>query len=353
MMASAITEAFGIDEKFDLRKLSTGLINQTYKITPEKGGSYLLQQINTKVFLEPLAVQKNYRIIQRHLSQKGGFHLPEIVPARNGELIFTYDNIVWRCFEFIPHTYSPAVSSNPDEAWQVANCFGKFSAELSDLDTKKLSIILPGFHDLDFRFKQFETAVKAAVPERMKEAKRFIEQAYSHKLFIEYYQKIASAKKQYPLHTLHHDCKIANILFKEGTSEIYSPIDLDTTQPGLYFSDFGDMIRSMAPNLSENETNINELIVRKDFYAAIKDGYLHSMQLYLTKEEWEDIDMSGKIIVYMQALRFLTDYLNSDIYYHIDYPEQNKDRAANQFQLLTLLIDYTKHLSEKKIYSGS
>ena len=159
---------------------------------------------------------------------------------------------------------------------------------------------------------------------------------------------LSTLPKQYPLHILHHDCKIANILFDENTNEIFSPIDLDTTQPGLFFSDIGDMFRSMTPSISEGEADIQSMVLREDFYQAIRDGYLSAMSQYLTKDELESIDLSGKLIVYMQALRFLTDYLNNDIYYQIEYSEQNKDRAANQFCLLSLLENHIKSSVGKK-----
>lgn len=348
MIESAITEAFVIDGVAKLQKLSSGLINLTYKLTDRHGKNFLLQKINTQVFATPKDIQHNYWVIQQHLKEKNSFHLPDIIFTYHGEPLFTYNGIVWRCFEYITETYSPSVSSSADEAWRVANCFGKFSAELSDLDPKSLAMILPRFHDLEWRFNQLIDAVKQASVEKIKEAKPLIESAIEYKKIVSFYNEIVKSPKQFPLHILHHDCKIANILFHLDTNEIYTPIDLDTTQSGLYFSDLGDMIRSIVPNLSENDSNTDDLFLRKDFYQAVRDGYLHAMQDFLTQEELQNIDMSGKIVTYMQALRFLTDYLNGDIYYHTDYLGQNKDRADNQFQLLFLLDNYTKDFSKQR-----
>ena len=342
MIESSVKEAFEISEASTFQQLSSGIINRSYKVTCENGQCFLLQQINTQVFPKPLDIQNNYVQIQHHLFDKKSFRLPKIIPTKTHQLLFTQGEAVWRCFEFISDTYSPSISSNTDEAWQVAYCFGKFSADLYDLDTKKLSVILPGFHDLKLRYHQFEVAVKSASDARLQQAKHLIEQAYQYKSLVDFYIKIIDAPAQYPLHILHQDCKIANILFHEKTRKVLCPVDLDTTQPGLFFSDLGDMIRSMSPNMYENATDIDEMVLRMDFYQAIKDGYLSAMQHYLTENELENIDMSGKIIVYMQALRFLTDYLNNDVYYHINYPEHNKNRAANQFKLLLLIIDKLK-----------
>lgn len=352
MIDAAITEAFGIDGEIKLQRLSSGLINHTYKITDKKDKEFLLQRINTQVFQEPEKIQSNYIKIQRHLAEKNSFNLPALILTCNNELLFKQDGVIWRCFEYVKNTYSPAISSSADEAWKVANCFGRFSAELSDLDPESLSVILPGFHDLGLRFGQFETAVKSAEEKKRKEARSLIDMAFQNRSLVDFYNKITNDRQHFRLYILHHDCKIANILFKKSTHEIYSPIDLDTTQPGLFFSDLGDMIRSIVPNLSENDVHFDDLLLREDFYAAVRDGYLEAMQPFLTKAELEHIDMSGKIVVYMQALRFLTDYLNNNIYYHTDYPEQNKDRATNQFRLLSLLNQYSGSLSKKRYVSG-
>lgn len=353
MIEIAVKRAFNLAQDIVLKKLSTGLINYTYKTTASNGDTFLLQQINTQVFHEPLVIQQNYQKIQKHLLSHNSFRLPQIVTTQDGDLIYQDEGSVWRCFEFVKNTYSPHKSSNANEAWLVANCFGKFSAELSDLDPSTISVVLPGFHDLALRFNQFETALNSASDERKNMAKSLIDKAYENIYLVDFYKKISIIPSQYPLHILHHDCKIANILFNEETNEIFSPIDLDTTQPGLFFSDIGDMVRSMAPSISEGETDLQNMILREDFYQAIRDGYLAAMSNHLTKEELGNIDLSGKLIVYMQALRFLADYLNNDVYYQIEYAEQNKDRAANQFHLLSLLNNYLRSDTAKQIYLNS
>jgi hypothetical protein len=103
------------------------------------------------------------------------------------------------------------------------------------------------------------------------------------------------------------------------------------------------MIRSIAPNIPENAKEIEDMQLRTDFIEAIYEGYLENMRAHLTTAEIQDLQLAGKILVYMQALRFAADYLNNDIYYHISYPAQNKDRTANQLKLLQLLTAYTKN----------
>jgi Ser/Thr protein kinase RdoA (MazF antagonist) len=256
-------------------------------------------------------------------------------------LLYKKDAETWRCFEYIPDTYSPLIASSAEEAYLVAKCFGKFSADLSGLDTSKVKTILPGFHDLLLRYNQFETALSNATEERKEDAKQLLQELDTHTYLVKYYENMLTKPLLYPLHILHHDCKIANILLYNSTNRVYSPIDLDTTQPGYFFSDIGDMIRSMAPNIPEGAKEIEDMHLRTDFIEAVNEGYLETMREHLTPAEIQDLPLAGKILVYMQALRYVADYLNNDIYYRISYPTQNKDRAANQLRLLQLLTDYT------------
>lgn len=340
VIPSTVKDAYDFPDDIVSQQLSTGLINHTYKVKNTAGAAFLLQKINTNVFTAPFVLQQNYQKIKQHFEKEQSYMLPKIITTKNGDLLLEDKSYVWRCFEFINDTYSPTISTTPDEAWLVANCFGTFSARLSNLDPKNIETVLPGFHDLSLRFRQFQDALAGASEDRKQAAAKFIQKAQDHQNLVTFYEKVSSDNKRFPLHILHHDCKIANILFKRSDHKIYSPIDFDTTQPGLFFSDIGDMIRSMVPNYPEDHAKVEELTIREAFYEAVRDGYLEAMHPYLSKDEMQQIDLSGNLIVYMQALRFLTDYLNQDIYYQTKYPAQNLDRAANQFQLLSLLIKY-------------
>ncbi|HTN36091.1 MAG TPA: phosphotransferase [Arachidicoccus sp.] len=354
MIESSVKDAFNFPGDIAVEKLSTGLINHTYKTTFPNGEVFLLQSINTKVFTQPLVIQQNYLKIKQHFESAQSYILPAILRTTKGKLLYEDNGYVWRCFEFIKDTYSPTVSSTADEAWLVAGCFGNFSAKLSDLEVMSIQTVLQGFHDLSLRFAQFSASLEVASEDRKKAAQVYIKTALEQEHLVTFYEKVQQQPAHFPLHILHHDCKIANILFRKSDQKIYSPIDLDTTQPGLFFSDIGDMIRSMVPNHPEDYPHIEALALREDFYEAVRDGYLMSMSQFLTKEEIQHIDMSGKIIVFMQALRFLTDYLNNDIYYQTSYSSQNLDRAANQFRLLELLINYVEghDRKQRKIYIG-
>jgi hypothetical protein len=123
-------------------------------------------------------------------------------------------------------------------------------------------------------------------------------------------------------------------------------IDLDTLMPGYFLSDLGDMMRTYLCAYDENETDLAKITIREDYFKALMIGYLSEMADILTAEEKTQLLFAGKFILYMQALRFLSDYLQGSIYYPISYPEQNLIRSLNQFQLLQSIVEKEKNLEQ-------
>ena len=149
-----------------------------------------------------------------------------------------------------------------------------------------------------------------------------------YELFIEH----PDAKKR----VIHHDTKISNVLFDENYKGV-CVIDLDTVMPGYFLSDVGDMIRTYITPVSEEESDFSKIVIQQDFLQAIKKGYYHYMGNELTEFEKQHFFFAGEMMIYMQAIRFLTDYFNYDKYYKINYTEQNLVRAKNQMYLLKAL----------------
>ena len=104
--------------------------------------------------------------------------------------------------------------------------------------------------------------------------------------------------------------------------------------PGYFISDLGDMFRTYLSPGSEEETDLEKIFARKDFKDAIIEGYLSQMADQLTSKEKELIPYAGEFMIFMQAIRFLSDFLNGDVYYGIRYEMNNFDRTKNQLHLL-------------------
>ena len=325
-----------------IESLGEGLIHRTYKVNfPGNEVPIVLQCINQTMFPQPENIINNYRIVSQHLKyQADTLKVPDMVLTLSGKLFWIdEDDNFWRATVFIPNSYAPSSLSDEREAFLVANSFAKFTLALAGLNADDLDTIIHDFHNLAFRYKQFETAIEKATMQRLLKSTHLVAELRQRKYLVDFFLEIKT-NAEYKLRVMHHDCKISNILFDKTTNEVICPVDLDTTMPGFYFSDLGDMIRSMACTVDENSTLWEEIDVEKRYYKAIVDGYVQSMKEALSAEEQKHIHHSGVLLVYMQSLRFVTDFLNNDIYYKTTYPEQNLNRALNQLILLEKLEEF-------------
>lgn len=330
--------------EFTVKPLKAGLINESFKVTSKMtGGSFLLQKINQHVFLKPEKVQHNYETLWKFLkSEEINFFIPEPKYFPDDTTLFCDSkNNFWRVFEFVESTLTQNIAEKPTDAKAVAITFAEFTSCFSDFDIEQLYITIPGFHDLSSRFKQFKESLHKNDFSRLSKSSSIINELKKREAYANFYD-IMTESDEFPQRVMHHDAKISNILFDEENGQPVCPVDLDTVMPGYFFSDIGDMIRSIACSHDENSIEFDSISIRKDFYQAILDGYQSVMNDFFTDSEKKYIHYAGVLIIYMQALRFMTDYLNGDIYYKIEYAEQNFDRAKNQFILLEKLEEFLK-----------
>jgi hypothetical protein len=322
-----------------INNLGNGLIHYTYKvINTDIQKTIVLQAINQKVFKNPDDILFNYEMVYQFLHAKtGNISIPAPIPTANNKLSWIdEDDNYWRATSFINDSYSPDIASDEESAYTVAKSFAIFTRSLSGLEAKKLKTIIPHFHDLSYRYEQFEDAVATASLERLLKSTHVIAELRQRKNLVGWYEMIALSPA-YPDRVMHHDCKITNILFSTLSQKVICPVDLDTLMPGKFFSDLGDMIRSMACTVDENSNSWEEINIRPDFYQNIMKGYMEGIGDIFSEEEKNDIHYAGLIMIYMQSVRFVTDFLNNDIYYKTSYPEQNLNRALNQLILLEKL----------------
>jgi hypothetical protein len=194
-----------------------------------------------------------------------------------------------------------------------------------------LKITIPEFHDLALRYHQFEQALIHGDAKRIATAKDAILLLQSHRAYVQQWLRF-TAHQDAHLRVTHHDTKISNVLFKDDAA--ICVIDLDTTMPGYFISDVGDMCRTYLCPVNEACQDLNLIKVLPERWTAIQEGYLKAMGEFLSNFEKDHFAFSGQCIIYMQALRFLTDYLQLDQYYRVERPSQNLDRTLNQIQLL-------------------
>lgn len=339
-MVEQVLTVYGIDpHQSQVVPLTSGLINNTWKVSSGKK-EYIVQRINDQVFRKPLEVASNIRMIDAYLKEHSPGYL-FVSPVRNldGDDIYFQEGAgFFRIFPFIKGSHTINTVTSPGEAFQAALQFGKFTRLLSGFEARLLHFTIPDFHNLTLRFRQFETALKQGDPERIKQSANLISEIQNQAGILELFEKIQQ-NTNFRQRVTHHDTKISNVLFDEQGKGL-CVIDLDTVMPGYFISDVGDMMRTYLSPANEEEKDFSKIEVREDFFKAIANGYLSSMGDELTADEQAMILYSGSFLIYMQAIRFLTDHLNRDLYYGARYEDHNFVRAGNQLVLL-------KRLNEK------
>lgn len=320
--------------------LGNGLIHHTYKVDftgPNSSAPIVLQSINRHMFKQPENIIHNYRLVFEGMSQNG-LHLAPLIPTLQGAWYWLDGHQhFWRATGFINGSYTKTAPNTAEEVYKTAQCFGHFTRSLNTIDTTQLKVIIPHFHDLSLRYTQFEQAVNGAGMERLLKSTHVIAELRQRKHLVQFYTSIQQQPADYPTRVMHHDCKLSNILLDQHTHQALCPVDLDTVMPGLFFSDLGDMIRSMSATQDENSTQWEAIDVNGTFYKAIIAGYLEGIGDNFTPAEKQHIHQAGLMMIFMQSLRFMADFLNNDVYYKITYPEQNLNRALNQLILLEKL----------------
>lgn len=317
-----------------VKQLHQGLINSTYFINTSTG-EYILQTINHHIFKDPLAIDTNINKLGAHLKKYAPNYLfTHLIPTKNGNTLIEWEGRYYRAFHKID-AYSLSVLDNPRQAEEASRQFGKFTQALSEFDIHELKITLPNFHNLTLRYQQFLEATEGGNTKRIEQAKDEIAYLKSNKKIVDRFE-LFIAHESTKLRVTHHDTKISNVLFNKenGIEKAICVIDLDTLMPGYFISDVGDMCRTYLCKVTEEEQDLNLVQIEKSRWDHLKNGYLSEMQNTLSNFELDHFIFAGQFMIYMQALRFLTDHLNNDIYYGAKYDGQNYVRAINQIELL-------------------
>jgi Ser/Thr protein kinase RdoA (MazF antagonist) len=315
----------------DIRPLHGGLINATYKVQTEKNQCFVLQRINANVFPDAHAIQRNMQRVGEFL-QQSGYPKEILIPMhlKSGALFYVdAQNDAWRMFRYLENTACYQHLANDEFAENAAKALGELHGYLAQMSAGKLSIHLPEFTNFSARLLQFEHALVVASPDRLAMAEKDISLLSKHSVIVDCFVELQA---KLPMRIIHGDPKLSNFLFEKDGAHVVALIDLDTLMPGTVLYDFGDMARSFCS--SKNEESSEENGFNNQIYNVIKSSYLKSASDFLTPLETQSMDLAAAAVMTVQAHRFLTDFLQGDVYYHIDHPMQNLHRAQNQRQVL-------------------
>ena len=333
--------------------LPGGHINDSYRVITRRPDGhempYLLQHMNPRVFPDPVRVMENIAYVTRHLeaARRAGRTSRQtltLVPTTNGGAwMEDASRSCWRMYAYIPGMHVRDIATHPDEAREAAMAFGEFVRLLSDYDGPPLHETIVGFHDTPARFRQLAEAADADAFGRAQNAREEIRELLAHRALGDVLtSRIASG--EVPQRIVHNDAKIANVLLDDVTGAACCVVDLDTVMPGSLLHDFGDMVRSMTSPTTEDEADLAAVGVRLDLFEAVARGYLEETGTMLTGAERSLLVHAGKVITLEQAVRFMTDYLEGDRYYHDTRGDQNLRRARTQLQLFRSLLEREREL---------
>lgn len=337
-MLESVLKAYNLDiHLIPASQFGTGLINNTWKIG-QGNKEYILQRINQSVFKHPEDIVHNLEVIGNYLLK----HQPTYlfvgpIASKDGHKIVTTKDGIFRLFPFINGSHSKEVAETPCEAYEAAVQFGRFTKLLANININDLKVTLPNFHNLTYRYQQFLQALQTGNPQRIEVSQTWIAYLVQQAYIVDKYEQITN-DASFKVRVMHHDTKISNMLF-DAKNKGMCVIDLDTVMPGYFFSDVGDMMRTYLSAVTEEESDLSKITIRDDFYRAIVDGYRSEMKEELTETENEHFFYAAKMMIYMQALRFLTDHINDDLYYGAKYEGHNLIRAQNQITLLQRLLE--------------
>ncbi len=343
MTVETIAAQFATDGKIGKVQVhGGGHINDSYHLANTKEGApdYLLQRVNHHVFKDVPLLMQNTVLVCDHVAAKVRKDHPDevdrrsltIVPTTGGGSFFKDpDGNFWRVLRFIEDHLVFDSTTDPDIAYQGALTFGAFTTMLNDLSPEKVGTVIPDFHNMNWRLTQLKESIRKDTAGRLKVVKEEIDYVESRaKMMLTIHELGESGA--IPLRVTHNDTKISNVLFDKDRKGL-CVIDLDTIQPGYVTSDFGDGIRTLTNTGEEDDENLDRVSMDLELYEAFASGFLDSTRDILLDAEKEALVYAGLLFPYMQAVRFLIDYLDGDTYYKVKHPEHNLVRTLAQLKL--------------------
>ena len=332
------------ENEITIETIENGLINKTFLITDSSTDEkFVLQRINIEIFKNPEALIGNHKIIYDEL-KKSRYSLKIAKLFRTekaGFLHYDNENYPWRIFSYIKKSKSFNKTRKPQIAFEAAKSFSEFYKYISFNKNIYLESAIPNFIDFKKRLADFEIALKNSSQKLITESKTVINFVLENINLPQHWIGLDN-HNLLPRRTIHADPKISNVLFDKKNKGL-AIIDLDTAMHGTILYDFGDMIRSYSNLLQEDdprEGNFDEVL-----YNATKVGFLCHIDKKLFDVERNNLDYAAQVVIYIQCIRFLTDFLNGSIYYTTSYENQNLNRAINQMNLLKGLIEYHESLN--------
>ena len=354
LCAAASAFDFGGPMVCDPHHYGEGHINDTFVVwRADHTKRFILQRINTDTFTDPAGLMENICGVTRHLRTKiqaeggaPGRECLNVIPTLSGASYYIdTEGNAWRAYDFVENTVCLQQVGCEADFRTVAETLGKFQNQLADYPASTLHETIARFHDTPNRYANFEKALAADALGRAKTIAPEI--AFIHAREKDCHVLLDQlAAGEIPLRVTHNDTKINNVLLDEATGKGICVIDLDTVMPGLSAYDFGDSIRTGANDCAEDEPDQSKVHFDLHLYEVFAKGYLSTAGSTMHTAEKKSLAWGAKLMTLECGIRFLTDYLEGDHYFHIARPNHNLDRARTQFTLVRQMEDVFDQMLE-------
>ena len=340
-------KAYGFDEKkyIGIRGISVGHINSTYTLYFDFGSKvkrYLLQEINVNVFKKPEELMENIDNVTRYAnSLLKGFDVPNrhnrilriFKTIDNESFTKTSDGRYFRVYHFTEGGISYDNSRDPQIFESAGKVIGFFQNMLANYPSETLHETIPNFHNTPVRFKAFLNALNNASDEIKNTCQKEIDFFLNNKEIASSIQGLLDSGEM-PYRVTHNDTKINNIMFDAETNEGLCLVDLDTIMPGSTCYDFGDFVRSGCNMGKEDSKNLKEVVFNKELFISFAKGYIKSLSGSIKEIELKNLTQGAILITYECGMRFLTDYLEGNHYFRVEYKEHNLVRCRTQIEMV-------------------
>ncbi len=351
-------------ELTEIKPLPRGHINDTYVLTAQKDKHivrYILQRINHTVFKDPPSVMRNIIRVTEHIRSRMQGIDPDLA-SRQLTVIGTVDNTCfyedaggdfWRVYNFIEDAVAYDTVESAGLAYEAARMFGWFQKMLVDLPGPALHESICDFHNTPKRFSTFQNVLKKDALNRAKNAKPEIKFLFDNSSICDVLLNLAGNGK-IPVRITHNDTKVNNVMLDKNTNKGVCVIDLDTVMPGLSVYDFGDMIRTGATFADEDERDLSKVAMNLPMFEVFVRGFAEQSSRFLNSTEKEHLAFAAKLITFEQLIRFLTDYLEGDVYYKVFREDHNLDRSRTQMKLVQSIIEQEEAMNDvvEKVFHG-
>ena len=338
----------------EIRPFGKGHIHDTYKVetSPCENPNYLLQRVNNMVFPKVDQMMENIQRVtafySSKLSDSGKTDMSrevlQVIPTVQNLPYLMEGQSYWRLFRFVDNAFSYDTPHNLSQAFEAGNSLGRFQRLLADFPAETLYETIPHFHDVKRRIRKFNRVLKNPIPERVALAEQEIQVVNRRRREMGIFTDLMR-EGFIPIRVTHNDTKFNNLLFDEKNKALMW-IDLDTVMPGCIHYDFGDALRTLANDGKEDEENLQQINFHFDRFKSFTRGYLKEMGEVLTPIELIHLAFSPKIMTFIMGLRFLTDFLEGDVYYKTSFPNHNLIRSRAQFHLLSKMDEVYEEMKD-------